>query len=377
MNRRNVFACLASALAGTGALAGEPEQTGDSVVGRIGPFTVLPAPDPKELNEGFKACFRELNARGGINGRKVSLFELDDAYSFEGFRKQLPVALARKPVALLSPVGSATLKGVLDARLLDDANIVIINAVPGAEVLRSPGHPKLFHIRAGDQQQIHKIVEHAKTLTIKSMGVLYQNIPIGTSGFAAAQEAAAELGDIRIAGFKSTSEAGAIAEAAKAMAQANVQSGLVVGPPKFMGDGVAALRRAGVSQQLFTLSYIPGPALLKAAGEGARGVGIAQTFPNPMGSVLPLQREFRSAMKKAFPAMTSYTTFHMEGYVTARVFVEAASRAKRMTPEGIAQALRDMGELDLGGFRVNFSKSNIGSNFVDIGVVLADGKLMY
>ena len=377
MNRRNVFACLASALPWTGAFGAEPAQTGDIVVGQIGPFTVLPAPDPKELNEGIKACFRELNARGGINGRKVSLFELDDAYSFEGFRKQLAVALARKPVALLSPVGSATLKGVLDAKLLDDANIVIINAVPGAEVLRSPGHPKLFHIRAGDQQQIHKIVEHAKTLTIKSMGVLYQNIPIGTSGFAAAQEAAAELGDIQIKGFKSTSEAGAMAAAAKAMAQANVQSGLVVGPPKFMGDGVAALRRAGVSQQLFTLSYIPGPALLKAAGEGARGVGIAQTYPNPMGSVLPLQREFRSAMKKAYPAMTSYTTFHMEGYVTARVFVEAASRAKRMTPEGIAQALRDMGELDLGGFRVNFSKSNIGSNFVDIGVVLADGKLMY
>jgi len=377
MNRRNVFACLASALPWAGAFGAEPAQTGDIVVGQIGPFTVLPAPDPKELNEGFKACFRELNARGGINGRKVSLFELDDAYSFEGFRKQLPVALARKPVALLSPVGSATLKGVLDARLLDDANIIIINAVPGAEVLRSPGHPKLFHIRAGDQQQIHKIVEHAKTLTIKSMGVLYQNIPIGTSGFAAAQEAAAELGDIKITGFKSTSEAGAMAAAAKAMAQANVQSGLVVGPPKFMGDGVAALRRAGVSQQLFTLSYIPGPALLKAAGEGARGVGIAQTYPNPMGSVLPLQREFRSAMKKAYPAMTSYTTFHMEGYVTARVFAEAASRAKRMTPEGIAQALRDMGELDLGGFRVNFSKSNIGSNFVDIGVVLADGKLMY
>lgn len=375
MKRRNALGWLAAALPWSlPARAAEPAEI---VVGQIGPFTVLPAPDPRELNEGFKACFAEINARGGINGRKVSLFELDDAYSLDGFRKQLAAALERKPLALLSPIGSATLKGALDARLFDDADIVVLNAVPGAEVLRAPGHPKLFHIRAGDRQQIQKIVTHAKTLAIKSMGVLYQDIPIGTSGFAAAQEAAAQLGDIQVAGFKAPAEPEAIAQAAKALAGAGVQSGLVVGPPKFIGDGIAALRRAGVSQQLFTLSYMPGPALVKAAGDGARGVGIAQTFPNPMGVSLPLQREFRAAMKKSFPQLTAYTSFHLEGYITARVFAEAARRAHRLAPEGIAQALREMGEYDLGGFRVNFARSNVGSSFVDIGVVMADGKLLY
>jgi len=36
-----------------------------------------------------------------------------------------------------------------------------------------------------------------------------------------------------------------------------------------------------------------------------------------------------------------------------------------------------MGEVDLGGFRVNFARSNIGSSYVDIGVVNADGRLIY
>ena len=38
----------------------------------------------------------------------------------------------------------------------------------GVDVLHisrhSPGHPRLFHIRAGDKQQIEKIVRHARTL---------------------------------------------------------------------------------------------------------------------------------------------------------------------------------------------------------------------
>lgn len=377
MNRRHLLTCLTAALAWTAAQASESPQPNDIVVGQIGPFTVLPAPDPKELNEGIKAALAEINARGGIQGRRVFLFELDDTYSPEGFRKQFAAALERKPVALLSPLGSAALKAALDDRLFDGTDIVIINAVPGSDILRAPGHPKLFHIRASDKQQIQKIVDHARSLNIRSMAVLHQDLPIGTSGLASAQSAAAELGGLQVTGFKSPADASALGQAARAMAAANVQSGLVVGNPKFVGDGIAALRKAGFSQQLFTLSYMPGPALLKAAGSGARGVGIAQTYPNPNGINLPLQREFRAAMKKAYPDLPSYTTFHMEGYITARVFAEAARRTKKITPEGITQSLHDMGEVDLGGFRVNFNKSNVGSSFVDIGVVMPDGKLMY
>jgi hypothetical protein len=36
-----------------------------------------------------------------------------------------------------------------------------------------------------------------------------------------------------------------------------------------------------------------------------------------------------------------------------------------------------MGEYDMGGFRVNFARNNVGSGYVDIGVVNADGRLIY
>lgn len=355
----------------------QPAADNDLVVAQIGPFTVLPAPDPKELNEGINAALAEINTKGGIQGHRVSLIKLDDAYAFDGFRQQLATAMARHPVALLSPLGSATLKGLLDSKLLDSTDIVILNAVPGATVLRSPGHPKLFHIRAGDEEQIAKIVSHAKTLTIRSMGVLYQDIPMGSSGLASTQNAAKAVGDIDITGYPSSTDAGALAQAARAMAAARVQSALVIGAPKFSGEAIAALRAAGVSQQIFTLSYLPAPALIKFAGEGARGVGIAQTYPNPSGVRTRLQREFQAAMRKSSPDLKNYTTFHMEGYITARVFAEAARRSRSLTPSGIAQSLHSMGEVDLGGFRVNFANGNVGSHWVDIGVVSGDGQLRY
>ena len=84
-------------------------------------------------------------------------------------------------------------------------------------------------------------------------------------------------------------------------------------------------------------------------------------------------------MKDAFPEvpLTGYTSFHIEGYITARVLVDALRKSPQATPDALARTLKTMGEIDLGGFRVNFAKSNVGSAFVDIGVVTSGGRLMY
>ncbi len=372
LSRRDALATLAATLAGSGRAA-----EGDIVVGQIGPFSGIPVPDAPQINEGLKAAFAQANARGGVGGRKVALFEVDDTYTGDGFVKAFNEAMARRPVALLSPIGSVAIKRMLDDRLLDKAEVVVLNAIPGAEALRSPGHPRLFHVRAGDRQQIEKIVTHATTLGITRLGVLHQDIPIGTSGLAVAVEAAKRIGTLAVVPFPATLEQPSLAAAATKLHAAETQAALVVGAPRFMADGVAELRRAGVTQFVFALSYVPPSLLLKVAGSGARGVALAQTYPNPSGISLPLQREFRAAMAEAFPKTTAYTSFHLEGFVTARVFLEAARRNKDLAADNLMRTLHVMGEVDLGGFRVDFSRGNVGSRFVDIGVVNADGKLLY
>ena len=229
-------------------------------------------------------------------------------------------------------------------------------------------------------QQIEKIVNHARTLGMTRMAVLYQDLAIGTSGWAVAEEAGKADGKLQLSGVKSGTAAEALAAAAAEVAKLEPQGVLVVGAPRFMADGVAALRKTGVSQSLFVLSYVPAGLLVKLAGpQGARGVGIAQTYPNPNGIVLPLQREFQAAMKASFPDVKQYTSFHLEGYLSARTVVEAMRRSKEkdITPAAIQRALHAGGEYDFGGYRVDFSKGNVGSQWVDIGVVNHEGKLRY
>lgn len=361
LNRRSLLAATAAL-----ALPGLGQATGDDItVGQIGPFTGTPVPGAPEMNQGIKAAFAQANAAGGVLGRRLALFQLDDGFKDEGLVQRLPEAMERRPVALLSPMGTSAVQRLLDERLLDRHDVVVLNAVPGAESLRNPGHPRLFHVRAGDRQQVQSILRHALTLGVTQMAVLYQDMSIGTTGLAIAQQVAGELG-MQLTAFAAAGEAAA----------SQAQSLLVLGSPRFAAEGIAALRRAGYGRTVYALSYVSPALVRQLAGDGARGVALAQVFPSPNGNKLPLQLAFQDAMKRSGVA-GPYTGFQLEGYVTARVFVEALRHGKDATSAGLARALRAMGDINLGGFTANFSRGNVGSRFVDIAMINGDGRLVY
>lgn len=377
LDRRRALAWAATGLAGSTlshpALAAETPL----VVAQIGPFTGIPVPDAPQINLGIKAGLAQANAAGGVQGRPLQLLEFDDGYTAEGFVTQFAEALKRKPLALLSPIGSVALKRMLQDKLLDSADVVVLNALPGAELLRSPGHPKLFHIRAGDRQQIERMVRHAHGVGIRKLAVLHQDIPIGTSGLAMAQAMAGQLDGLSLMPAVATADTESLKAAVDKLALQQPQGVLVLGAPRFMADGIAMLRRSGLHQFVFALSYVPPMLINQLVGGAARGVGLAQTYPNPNGITLTLQRDFQAAMRAIQAPAGPYSAFHFEGYITARVLVEALRRTRDLSPAGLARSLRAMGEIDLGGFRVNFSKDNVGSSFVDVGVINGDGRLVY
>ncbi len=345
---------------------------------QIGTFGDQPLPAVVQIGEGMQALIAATNARGGVHGDTLSLLQLDDGGSTDRFVARFEEATGqRKAAAVLLPYGSPTVQRMLDEKLLDRADTVVINAVPGAESFRKPGHARLFHVRAGDGQQIDRIVQHVSTLGMTRLGVLYVDAPGGHSGLRAAEEAVQRYSNVTLREFKATLDPASIAQAARTLAEGRMEGTVIIGPPRFLTDSVLALRSAGYGQSIFSLSYLQPQELVQAAGPKSRGVGISQAYPNPMGISMPLQREFHAAMKARFPALQQYTVFQLEGYVTAKVFVEAAKRAKQPTPAEIARTLRSMGEVDLGGFRVNYSQGNHGSRFVDIGVMSEAGHLLY
>lgn len=345
---------------------------------QIGPLAEPAGPEATQLGQGMRAAFLQANTRGGVNGQPVEFLQLDDGGDADRFEQRFHEAMARKPLALLCPGGFASVQRLLDKHLLDKAGTVVLNAVPGAEDFRNPGHPRLFHLRASDARQIERIVRHITVLGVRQLGVLYQDAPGGRSGLGVVTAAAGRVSSgLKLLPAKAEREPAALAVAARTLAEAELPSALVIGPPPFMAEAVAALRSAGFRQSIFGMSYLAPGLLMKVAGAGAHGVGLSQVFPNPMGVVLPLQREFQAAMRTAFPKQANYSAFQLEGYLCAKLFCEVARRMKRGGAEDFVSTLRAAGEMDLGGFWLDFSRGNSGSRFVEIGIVRADGRLAY
>lgn len=371
LQRRRLLAAAAAtvALPRLARAAGEP-----IVVGQVAPFTGIPAQDAPELNRGIHAAVAQINAAGGIAGRPLEFFELDDGYDANTFVRQFGEAMKRRPVALLAPVGSRAIQRLLDDRLLDAHDTVVLDAVPGAESLRNPGHPRLFHVRASDQQQVECIFRHARTMGVARMAVLQQDAPIGVSGLAAARKVADALGTTLVV-VPTAGDAPRLADAAARAAASVPQSTLVLGAPRFVAEAIAALRAAGETKFVYALGYVS-PAQVAKLGPAGRGVALSQVCPDPNGATSALQHAFQSAMQRSGVA-GPYSTFHFEGYITTRVLADGLRHARTLDPAGLAAALRTMGELDFGAFRVNFAHGNAGSSFVDIAMVDANGHLVY
>jgi len=357
-----------------------PVRAQDIPLARIAPYTVLPSNDAKEVSQGIRAALDQVNAAGGIRGRKLTLDEYDDQYNPDVFVQQWARALEKKPVALLAPIGSASMTRMLKDGLLDSSDVTLLDVIPGAEPFRTPGHARMFHVRAGDRQQIEGVVQHLQAIGVQQMTVLYQTLPLGAAGFKVAMAEAARDAKLTVDGVEAGDQPAELAKGAEAVKARSPQTVLVIGAPRYMADGVAALRKVGLKQPLYVMSYAMPALLVKVAGEeAARGVAIAQTFPNPNSRATPLQRNFQTAMKHSFPDVKAYTSFHVEGYITVATLVEALKRSRedRITPSSVAKALHDAGEIDLQGFRIDFSHGNNGSSFVDLGVMNSAGELMY
>jgi branched-chain amino acid transport system substrate-binding protein len=350
-------------------------------IAQIGPFSGLPSPDAHEINAGANAYFAQVNEAGGINGRNITLTKFDDQFKADAFVEAFKkVRDERKYVALLSPIGSAAMTKLVNEKLLDNSGLVIINAIPGSEAFRNPGHPLLFHVRAGDRAQLDRIMSHAKLLNVTNVRVFHQDLPIGTAGLKVINEIAERLKGFTVTATMAKHDDAELAKAGALIAKdASIQAVIVIGSPKYSADAIAKLRAAGGGQQVYTLSYVPAGLVSKIAGDAAaRGVGIVQAFPQPTGRVHSVQRDFQQTMSKHAPDVKTLTHFHFEGYLSARVLVQALRRTgARPTPESIAAALRAASPMDFKGFIVDFRRGNQGSQWTDIAVIAKDGVLRY
>src|SRR5262249_16378065 len=139
-----------------------------------------------ELYRGAMACFAEVNATGGVHGRKIRIQAYDDGYQ-PGPAVANTVRLIRddKVFLLFGYVGTPTVTRVLPLlKRFDDRSVYLFCPFTGAEPQRRPPYDAyVFNLRASYGQETAGLVNHFVAVGRKRIAVFYQIDAYGRSGW--------------------------------------------------------------------------------------------------------------------------------------------------------------------------------------------------
>ena len=364
---RRIF--LLSALGATSLRiqAAEPLQ-----FAHIAPTSGPMAKDSADIRLGLSAGFAEFAKK---NKRSLVLKSANEEDGPNGLGRRLESLCKQAPTVLLAPVGPVAIGQLLGSGVLERNDALLINPLPGAEPFRKPPHPRVLHVRASDTDQVAKIIQHANTIGIRRLALITEKdeSPAAESIRATAMAVAAEIGTIEVRHISVPTPPEAPGAIKKS--QFSPQAVLAAGAPPFMAVALDLVRQLSPGMHTYALSYLTPDLAVQILGDKARGIGIAQVYPNLSKTYLPLIKSFREAMSLVAPSSTTLNALHVEGYVVARLVTLAAESPKGSTPAGIATALREAGRINMSGFEVNFSNSNEGSRYVEMGVIDGSGSL--
>lgn len=352
---------------------------GDSTItlGMSAPFSGPNGAYGKEMKEGALAYFAQLNAAGGINGRKVELVTLDD-----GYETDKAVANTRKLInehkvfALMAFYGSSPTTEAM--KVFSEARVPLIGTISGAGSLRNPVNRYMFHLRASYADETEAIVNHLVGLGITNIAVFYQNDGFGKSGLEGVTATLAhhKLKPVAVGSIERNSlEVGpAVAQIAKANPQAVIMATLYKPSAEF----VRQMRKAGQMPQFSTLSPVGADLLVGELGaKDAHGIGISQVMPYPWNDTLPVVKEYQKALQ-SFAKHGNYSYYGIEGYINAKVMTEALKKAGKEPSREKLVSILEGGSVDVGGYRVTYTSTNHnGSRFVDLTVLGRDGRILH
>ncbi|SFP28936.1 ABC-type branched-chain amino acid transport system, substrate-binding protein [Variovorax sp. 770b2] len=350
------------------------EADADILIGQSCQLSGPLAPLTREIQEGAGWCFEQVNAKGGVHGRKLRVVALDDAYDPQRTADNVRLLIEKHGVfALFNLAGTPTTLAALP--VVREHKVPLVAPFTGTDALRSGFDRYVFNVRAGYADEIEKIVQHLAVLGIDRVGVAYLDNAFGTGGLDAVKGAAARRGVALAAATPLAVDGSGLRASAQDLARARPPVIVLATAGKVTSDFIAAYSSSGASAQFYALSVVSSQQLIQALGDRSKGVAIAQVMPYPWGSATRLARELSDlAGRKGVEA--GYN--HMEGFVSARVLVEGLQQAgPSPTRESLVRGLEGLRELDLGGYVVRFSDRNHnGSSHVELTIVGASKRVL-
>jgi branched-chain amino acid transport system substrate-binding protein len=288
------------------------------------------------FKDGVLLAVKEINAAGGILGRKIET-STADTQSNPGVAKGLAQkAVDDGVVAVFGPVFS----GSIMVSMAETRRAELPNFTGGeAAAITKQGNPYIFRTSFTQDTAMPKIARYiASNLKAKSVALIYVNNDYGKGGRESLMKALEPLG-VKITADISTdqNQVDFSAPVLKAK-QSNADIVFVYTNEEESARALRELRKQGVTKPIVGETTLVGQKVIELAGDAANGavahVGLTVDAP------LPAMRAFRARFEKEY----RYTPDHngIKGYTGVYVLKAAIEKAGKVDRKAIAQAMHGL-----------------------------------
>lgn len=315
---------------------------------------------------GARLAFDAANKAGGVNGRSIKLEVLDDAGKADTTAANTKKLIDQGVFALFGFYGGNNTIAALPT--INTAKVPLVGVFTGNQTLRDPSNRYVFHARTGYYDEIAHVSKRLQAMSANKIAVAHFNDRGGTDTGKRTAEEFRKLGvDVKavVAIERGSTK---VETAAATLAKADIQWVVMILTNKTAAALIRETRKQGGLFQFMSLSFTNAAALVEDLGpRESIGLAFAQVVPTPYSNATGISAEFRQLAGKTTPI--NYVS--MEGFVTARLMIEALRRAgSPLTRERLVDALENGRPIALGDYSVSFTpRDRDGGDFVELTVV--------
>ncbi len=288
------------------------------------------------FKNGVELAVKEINANGGILGRKIE-HSISDTQSNPGVAKGLTSKAVDDGVfAIFGPVFS----GSIMVSMAESRRAEVPNFVGGeAAAITKQGNPYVFRTSFTQETAMPKVARYiANGLKAKTVAVIFVNNDFGKGGRDAITKALEGVG-VKVAADIST-DSGQVDFSAPVLKakQSNADAIFVYTNEEESARALRELRKQGVSKPIVGETTLTGQKVIELAGDAANGavahVGLTVDAPNP------LMLKFKAKYYQEWKSISDHNG--IKGYTGVYLLKAAIEKAGKLDRAAVTKALHGL-----------------------------------
>lgn len=316
-----------------------------------------------QYNHGALAWFNEVNSKGGVNGRKIRLIALDDAYDPPKTVDNTN-ELIEKSFLLFNYIGTPTSVKII--KTVNDNKIPAFGFLTGAETLRTPFRKYMFHIRASYYAEVEGAIKYfVDKLGLSKVAVFYQNDAFGYAVLRGIQLALQSRNMEIVAVDTYIRGTMDIERAVNSIKDSGAEAVIMVGTYSPLAKFIDESTRLNFNPYFHTVSFVGSKAFGREIVKRDvnprhyKKILVTQVVPSPYDDKLESVKLYHHTLKKYYPNdEPNYVS--LEGFINARILVMALEKTgEKLTRKSFINTVESIDKFKTGiGKEISFAKTD-------------------